>query len=83
MPCMDLFEEQDDEYKESVLPDAVRARVAIEALVSFGWDRYVGLDGEIVSMHTFGASGKGPELFKHFGITAENAAAAMKRVIKK
>ena len=57
MPCMDLFEEQSPEYKESVLPKAVRKRVAVEALSDFGWGRYVGLDGATVCMEGFGASG--------------------------
>ena len=50
MPCMDLFEEQSEEYKESVLPREVRRRVAVEALGSFGWDKYTGLDGKIIAM---------------------------------
>ena len=69
MPSMDLFEEQSAEYRESVLPDAVRKRVAVEALSDFGWYRYVGLDGAVVSMKGFGASGPAAELFKKFGIT--------------
>ena len=56
MPSMDVFEQQSDEYKESVLPKSVRKRVAIEALSDFGWGRYVGLDGAYVTMHSFGAS---------------------------
>ncbi|MEG2869996.1 MAG: transketolase, partial [Clostridium sp.] len=56
MPCMDLFEEQSEEYKNSVLPKTVRKRVAVEALSSFGWGRYVGLDGTTVTMQGFGAS---------------------------
>ena len=72
MPCMDLFEEQSEEYKESVLPKAVRKRVAIEALSDFGWGRYVGLDGAYVTMTGFGASGPAKQLFEHFGFTVEN-----------
>ena len=72
MPCMDLFEEQSDEYKESVLPKAVRKRVAIEALSDFGWGKYVGLDGAAVTMKGFGASGPAGKLFEHFGFTVEN-----------
>ena len=56
MPCMDVFETQSKEYKEEVLPKTVRNRVAIEALSSFGWDRYTGLDGRVISMNSFGAS---------------------------
>ena len=64
MPCMDLFEEQSPEYKESVLPKAVRKRVAVEALSDFGWGRYVGLDGATVCMEGFGASGPAAQLFE-------------------
>lgn len=72
MPCMDLFEEQTAEYKEAVLPKAVRARVAIEALSDFGWGRYVGLDGATVTMTGFGASGPAAQLFEHFGFTVDH-----------
>ena len=72
MPCVDLFEEQPAEYKESVLPKAVRRRVAVEALSSFGWGRYVGLDGAAVTMTGFGASGPAPLLFEHFGFTVDH-----------
>lgn len=78
MPCMDLFEEQTEEYKESVLPKAVRRRVAIEALSDFGWGRYVGLDGACVTMTGFGASGPAKQLFEHFGFTAEHVAEVVK-----
>lgn len=72
MPNMEAFDRQDVAYKESVLPNSVRKRVAIEALSDFGWYKYVGLDGKVVSMHGFGASGNGSVLFKHFGFTVEN-----------
>lgn len=78
MPCMDLFEEQSEEYKESVLPKAVRKRVAVEALGDFGWGRYVGLDGVAVTMKGFGASAPAGQLFKKFGFTVENVIAAVK-----
>lgn len=74
MPCMDIFEEQSPEYKESVLPKEVRRRVAVEALSDFGWGRYVGLDGACVTMTGFGASGPANQLFEHFGFTAEHVA---------
>lgn len=74
MPSMDLFEEQSAEYREFVLPKAVRKRVAVEALGGFGWDRYVGLDGAMVTMTGFGASGPAASLFEHFGFTAERVA---------
>lgn len=72
MPSMEIFEEQTKEYKESVLPGAVRKRVAIEALSGFGWHRYVGLDGALVTMDGFGASAPAARLFEHFGFTVEN-----------
>lgn len=74
MPCMDLFEKQTEEYRESVLPKAVRKRVAVEALGGFGWDRYVGLDGRVVAMEGFGASAPAELLFAKFGFTAEHVA---------
>lgn len=63
MPSMDIFEEQSDEYKESVLPKAVRKRVAVEALSDFGWGKYVGLDGTCVTMKGFGASAPAKQLW--------------------
>ncbi len=74
MPCVDLFEEQSAEYKESVLPKEVRKRVAIEALSDFGWGKYIGLDGAAVTMTGFGASGPAGELFEHFGFTVDHVA---------
>ncbi len=81
MPCMDIFEEQSDEYKESVLPKSVRARVAVEALGDFGWGKYVGLDGKTITMKGFGASAPAATLFKKFGFTTENVVAAVKEVL--
>jgi transketolase len=78
MPCMDLFEEQSKEYKESVLPKAVRKRVAVEALIGYGWERYVGLDGAIVSMNGFGASAPAATLFEKFGFTTNRVVEAVK-----
>lgn len=78
MPCMDLFEEQSEEYKESVLPKAVRKRVVIEALSDFGWGRYVGLDGAYVTMKGFGASGPAAVLFEHFGFTVDHVVETVK-----
>ena len=81
MPSMDLFEEQSAEYRESVLPNAVRKRVAVEALSDFGWYRYVGLDGAVVSMKGFGASGPAAELFKKFGLTTEAVVKAVEGIM--
>jgi transketolase len=81
MPSWDLFEEQDEAYRESVLPKAVTARVACEAAGGFGWDRWIGPRGRFVGMTSFGASGPAPALYKHFGITAEAIATAAKESI--
>lgn len=82
MPCMDIFEKQPLEYKEKVLPKAVRARVAVEALSEFGWGKYVGLDGKTVCLDRFGASAPADVLFKEFGFTVDNVVKAVKEVIK-
>ena len=82
MPSMDVFKEQSDEYKESVLPNKVRARVAVEALMNFGWGDFVGLDGTTVTMNSFGASAPANILFEKFGFTVENVVKAVKSVIK-
>ncbi len=78
MPSFDEFEKQSAEYKESVLPATVRKRVAVEAAAEFGWGKYVGLDGAYVTMHSFGASAPGSQLFKKFGFTTENVVATVK-----
>ncbi len=80
MPCMDLFEEQSPEYKESVLPKSVRKRVAIEALSDFGWGKYVGLDGASITMKSFGASAPYAKLFPHFGFTVEHVVEVVKEL---
>ena len=72
IPSFEIFNAQDEAYKESVLPNSVRKRVAVEALTSFGWYQYVGLDGKVVSLDTFGASGNAATLFEQFGFTVEN-----------
>jgi len=81
MPSMDVFEQQSEEYKESVLPKNVRKRVAIEALSQFGWGKYVGLDGAYVGMTTFGASGPAGKLFEKFGFTVDNVVATVKSIL--
>ena len=80
-PCLDLFDLQSDEYKKSVLGTDI-ARVAIEAAIGFGWERYIGTDGKFIGMSGFGASGPYKELYKHFGITAEAAAQAVRDLVK-
>ena len=81
MPSMELFDKQSAEYKESVLPDAVRKRVAVEALSDFGWYKYVGLDGKVIAMEGFGASGPAATLFEHFGFTVDNVVKTVKEVV--
>jgi transketolase len=77
MPSTDVFDAQDDSYRESVLPSAVTARVAVEAGVTDYWLKYVGLNGKVVGINRFGESAPAGELFKYFGFTAENVAAAV------
>jgi transketolase len=74
MPSMEVFDSQSDEYREKVLPSAVRKRVAVEAGTSFGWQKYSGLDGAVVSIDHYGASAPAGVLFKEFGFTVENVA---------
>ena len=81
MPETGLFDKQDAAYRESVLPAAVTARVAVEALQADFWYKYVGLNGAIVGMTTFGESAPAGELFKHFGFTVENVVEKVKSVI--
>lgn len=81
MPSMEVFEQQSEEYKNSVLPKSCRKRVAVEALSDFGWHRYVGLDGKVVSMNGFGASGPADKLFKKFGFTPENVADTVRSIL--
>jgi transketolase len=74
MPCLERFVEQDDDYRQSVLPPGVAARVAVEAASPLGWDRFVGERGAIIGMNTFGASAPAKDAFAHFGFTPENVA---------
>lgn len=82
MPSMSLFEMQSAEYRESVLPKNVRARLAIEAASPFGWDKYVGLDGDIIAINTFGASAPAGQLFPKFGFTVEHVVEKAKALVK-
>jgi transketolase len=83
MPSWEIFEEQSDEYKESVLPKNVRARLAVEAGSSFGWHKYTGFDGDIISIDRFGASAPAETLFEKFGFTVENVVNKAKAVAGK
>lgn len=81
MPCTETFDAQPLEYREGVLPGWCRARVAVEAGIADFWRKYVGLDGEVIGMTTFGASAPAPQLFDYFGITVAHVIDATKRVI--
>ena len=83
MPCLEEFDKQSEEYKQSVLPASIRARVCVEAGSAYGWYTYAGDNGEIIGMTTFGASGPAGELFKHFGFTVENVVKKAKASLAK
>ncbi|MDD4977994.1 MAG: transketolase [Gallionella sp.] len=80
MPSTNVFDNQTQAYKDSVLPKGMK-RIAVEAGVTSGWYKYVGLDGAVVGMDCFGESAPAPELFKHFGFTTENVVATVKKVL--
>ncbi|WP_333649801.1 transketolase [Candidatus Binatus sp.] len=75
MPSENIFEKQDQAYRDSVLPPSIRRRLAVEAGAPMSWYRWVGLDGDIIGMTTYGASGKYEEVMKHFGFTVDNVVA--------
>lgn len=81
MPCTSAFDEQDESYRESVLPRSVRARLAVEAAIPSTWYKYVGLDGDVIGMTTYGESGKAGDLFKHFGFTVDNVVARAEKLL--
>ena len=83
MPCIEEFEKQSEEYKQSVLPKEIKARVCVEAGSPYSWYRYAGDNGEIIAMETFGASAPAATLFAHFGFTAENVVAKAKASLAK
>ena len=82
LPSWYLFDLEPEEYRESVLPKSVQARVAVEQASTLGWDRYVGPQGQIVGMHTFGASAPLKEVQRKFGFTPERVAEAAKELLK-
>ncbi|RIK24617.1 MAG: transketolase, partial [Anaerolineae bacterium] len=82
-PCWELFEKQDEAYRESVLPKKIAARVAIEAGVGMGWERYVGAGGRVVSIERFGASAPYKVIYEKFGLTVENVIAQARAVMPK
>lgn len=83
MPSFEIFEEQDQQYKDSILPKNVTKRLGVEAGCSFGWHKYIGIDGEMVSMDNFGASAPFNKLFEKYGFTAENVYNKAKKLLNK
>jgi transketolase len=83
MPSWELFSQQSEEYKEAVLPSAITKRVAIEMGISLGWERFVGFEGKVLSIETFGASGDGAAVMKQFGFTVKNVVRITKDVLNK
>jgi transketolase len=81
MPCWALFEEQSEQYRKSVLGNGVK--IAIEAAVRQGWDRYIGADGIFIGMHSFGSSGPAKDVYRHFNITPEAVVEAAKKALSK
>ena len=81
MPSWDIFEHQPQEYRDSVLPPEVKARVAVEQASTFGWERYVGEAGRVIGMNTFGASAPLKELQKKFGFEPDQVVAVVKEML--
>jgi transketolase len=81
LPSWEIFDREPQEYRETVLPPAVRARVAIEAGVRLGWEHYIGLEGAVVGIDRFGASAPYKTIYEKFGITAEAVATAGRRLL--
>ena len=81
MPCWEIFQAQPDAYRQEVLPPAVKARVSIEAGVTFGWERYVGAGGASIGLDHFGASAPAETLFEQFGFTVANVVATAKKLL--
>lgn len=81
IPCVELFDLQSDEYKESVLPKAIKKRVSVEAGVTFGWERFVGDEGACIGINTYGASAPGNIVMEKFGFTVDNVVATAKKIL--
>ena len=81
VPCMDRFAAQDSDYRDSVLPPACRARLAVEAAAPLSWHRWAGDAGDVLAMEGFGASGPQKAVYEHFGFTPENIAARAQSVV--
>ncbi|MCR3955985.1 MAG: transketolase [Gudongella sp.] len=82
MPSWELFEQQEEQYRQEVLPSSVRARLAVEAASSLGWHKYTGLDGDVISLDRFGGSAPANQLFEKFGFTVENVVEKAKALVK-
>jgi transketolase len=82
-PCLDRFAEQDEDYRDGVLPPSVRARVSVEAASALGWSTWIGDHGEAVAMTTFGSSAPQPDLYEHFGFTPEKVAERARGVVER
>ncbi|MCA1592363.1 MAG: transketolase, partial [Acidobacteria bacterium] len=82
MPCWELFEEQDAEYRESVIPASVPARLAIEAGARLGWDRYIGPNGDCICLERFGASAPGADAMRELGFSVENVVKRARTLLK-
>jgi transketolase len=83
MPSTEAFDAQDAAYREAVLPPAVTRRLAVEAAATQTWWRYVGLEGRVLGLDRFGASGKAQDLFPHFGFTADNVSQEIEKLLKR
>ena len=83
MPSWELFEKQSDDYKEQVLPNAIKKRISVEAASTFGWEKFVGLEGTSIGMTTFGTSAPGNDVMKKFGFTVENVVSKSLELLKK
>ena len=82
LPCWERFDDQDQAYRDSVLPPAVRKRVSVEIGVSLGWERWVGDEGAIIGLDHFGASAPAGTIFEHFGFTADRVADVARKVVR-
>jgi transketolase len=81
LPCWEIFDRQPQEYRDSVLPPRITARISVEAGIRLGWEHYTGLQGKIIGMETFGASAPGPVLYEKFGFTVDKIIAAAEELL--
>ena len=82
MPCQEIFDQQDDQYKESVLPNAMRKRLSVEMASSFGWYKYVGLDGITMSIDEFGKSAPANDVIQSYGFTVDGVVENIEKLLK-